>query len=191
MSSNETMVCSLKINYLFKSIRTKLYFLQFRYMFHVAIFLLMAQYCTATIDLSNVDLNSFRFFRYINPLPNGDYTFAQPPPPSIADHLKRAKASKFQRMQTVELVFITLIIIVILVAVYFRNVVLGNTGYDARSVPFTFNPNVEFLQANFQQKYGIRGEKLIEQLGNGEFLATLKARHQHKQWQRIRTYPSS
>lgn len=70
-----------------------------------------------------------------------------------------------------------------IVAVYFRGVVLGNTGYEARSVPFVFHPTAEHLREKFQQKHGYRGEKLVEQLGNGEYL------HSHYKWSRGHWYP--
>lgn len=123
----------------------------------VGIVLIISEPCSTTIDLSNVDLRAYRFFRYINRLPNGDFTYARAPPPSLDAHLQKAKA----------------------VAIYFRNVLLGNTGYEARSVPFVFQPTVENLRDKFQQKYGFRGEKLLEQLGNGEFLKSANSNYQN------------
>lgn len=58
----------------------------------IAIIMAIIHSCAATLDTSNLDLDSFRFFRYINRLPNGDFTYAPAPPPSLQDHLNRAKA---------------------------------------------------------------------------------------------------
>lgn len=142
---------------------------------------MLLQACSATLDLSNLDVKSFRFFRYINRLPNGDFTYARAPAPSIEDNLNRAKASEYisytDSMQGCSQLFV--VVISILVAVYFRNVVLGNNGYEGRSVPFVFHPTVEHLKENFQSKHGFRGEKLVEQLGNGEYLAA------HYKWHRV------
>lgn len=56
----------------------------------------------ATIDLSNLDLKNYRFFRYVKMLPNGEVINTAPPPPSLSDHLKRIKASKFAIVLYVE-----------------------------------------------------------------------------------------
>lgn len=56
--------------------------------------LILSELCTATLDLSNLNLNDFQFFRYEQSLPYGEVKQVQPPPPSIGSHLQRAKAGK-------------------------------------------------------------------------------------------------
>lgn len=68
-------------------------------------------------------------------------------------------------------------------AVYARNVVLGNTGYEARSIPFVFQPTNEQSKWAFQGKHGYRAERLVEQLGNGEYL------HANYRWHHGHWYP--
>lgn len=50
---------------------------------------------------------------------------------------------------------------------YFRRLLLGNTGSDAADMPIPFQPNINRLKSNFQNKFGYRGEYLIESLGKG------------------------
>lgn len=53
----------------------------------------------ATVDLSNLDFSRFRFFRYVQRLPNGEVINTAPPPPSFSDHLARIKAGNFFRLK--------------------------------------------------------------------------------------------
>lgn len=54
--------------------------------------------CAATLDLSNLNVNDFQFFRYQQRLPNGELK-PVPPPSSltIENHFQRAKAGKFSK----------------------------------------------------------------------------------------------
>lgn len=52
--------------------------------------------CSATLDLSNLNINDFQFFRYNQKLPNGELKPVRPPPPSVGNHIQRAKAGKIQ-----------------------------------------------------------------------------------------------
>lgn len=50
----------------------------------------------ATLDLSNLNVNDFQFFRYQQRLPNGELKPVPPPSPlNIGNHFQRAKAGKF------------------------------------------------------------------------------------------------
>lgn len=52
--------------------------------------------CAATLDLSNLNVNDFQFFRYQQRLPNGELKpVPEPSPLSIENHFQRAKAGKF------------------------------------------------------------------------------------------------
>lgn len=48
--------------------------------------------CSATLDLSNLHVNDFQFFRYQQKLPNGELRQGKPPPPSLDSHIQHAKA---------------------------------------------------------------------------------------------------
>lgn len=50
--------------------------------------------CDGTLDLSNLDLKNFQFFRYTQVLPNGEIQNVMAPPPNIHDHFSRAKAGR-------------------------------------------------------------------------------------------------
>lgn len=58
--------------------------------------------CDATLDLSNLDLKNFQYFRYTQLLPNGQVRNVRPPPPSIHDHFNRAKAGNFSRFHNTD-----------------------------------------------------------------------------------------
>lgn len=58
----------------------------------IFIIILLSEKCAATIDLSNLDLNNFEFFRYQEKLPNGELRKLKPPPPSIESHIQNTKA---------------------------------------------------------------------------------------------------
>lgn len=60
--------------------------------------LVLVRDCSGTLDLSNLDLKNFQYFRYTQVLPNGQVRNVRPPPPSIHDHFNRAKAGKFARI---------------------------------------------------------------------------------------------
>lgn len=49
---------------------------------------------SATLDLSNLNLKDFQFFRYQQKLPNGELKQVKPPPPSFTSHIQHAKAGK-------------------------------------------------------------------------------------------------
>ena len=52
--------------------------------------------CAATLDLSNLNINDFQFFRYQQRLPNGELKPVPAPSPlTIGNHFQRAKAGKF------------------------------------------------------------------------------------------------
>lgn len=63
----------------------------------MCIVLILVESCAATLDLSNLDVNDFQFFRYQQRLPNGELQ-SVPPPSSltIKNHFQRAKAGKFR-----------------------------------------------------------------------------------------------
>lgn len=56
--------------------------------------LIVAGSCSATLDLSNLNLRDFQFFRYQQSLPNGELKTVKPPPPSFGSHIQRAKAGE-------------------------------------------------------------------------------------------------
>lgn len=58
----------------------------------IGVLLLVMNHCSATLDLSNLNLNEFQFFRYQQKLPNGELRQVMPPPPSIESHVQKAKA---------------------------------------------------------------------------------------------------
>lgn len=56
----------------------------------------MMDSCAATLDLSNLNVNDFQFFRYQQRLPNGELKPVPPPSTlSIENHFHRAKAGKY------------------------------------------------------------------------------------------------
>lgn len=61
------------------------------------------------------------------------------------------------------------IIISFVVGTFVQRLLLGFTGADNQVISLPFSPNVEHLRERFERKYGYRGERLIEQLGNGHF----------------------
>lgn len=63
------------------------------YIIFVAVLIATMQSCEATVDTSNLDFKSFRFFRYINRLPNGDFTYARAPQMlDLSDYISHGKA---------------------------------------------------------------------------------------------------
>lgn len=121
--------------------------------------------CDGSLDLSNLDLKNFQYFRYTQELPNGEVRNVMAPPPSIHDHFRRTKAGKTRKSRVQAC--LNSLHLIIAVATYFRKLLLGNTAYDAETVSFVVEPNVEHLRWKFQQKYGHRGIYLIESLGRG------------------------
>lgn len=67
----------------------------------MCIVLIVLENCTATLDLSNLNVNDFQFFRYQQRLPNGELK-PVPAPSSftIENHFQRAKAGKFTIINT-------------------------------------------------------------------------------------------
>lgn len=59
--------------------------------------LVLVSDCDGTLDLSNLDIKNFQFFRYTQVLPNGRIRNVMAPPPSIHDHFSRAKAGNISR----------------------------------------------------------------------------------------------
>lgn len=57
--------------------------------------------CSATLDLSNLNVNDFQFFRYQQKLPNGELRQVKPPPPSFGSHIQHAKAGKVPIFQSI------------------------------------------------------------------------------------------
>ncbi|XP_031619810.1 uncharacterized protein LOC116338587 [Contarinia nasturtii] len=112
-------------------------------------FILMMTFgnCSATLDLSNLNLNDFQFFRYQQKLPNGELKQIKPPPPSFSSHIQRAKA----------------------VGAFVQRLLFGYTGHDGQTIPMVFSPTVDHLRERFERRYGYRGQHLVEQLGNGQF----------------------
>lgn len=143
----------------------------------VFILLIVSGYCAATIDLSNLNVNDFQFFRYQQRLPNGELKAVSPPPSSIESHFQRAKAGilpfNFAYWQKTPLkpriaVFHEFYYY-FAVGTFFQRLLFGYTGDDAKPIPMVFPPTVDHLREQFKQKYGYRGEYLVEQLGNGHF----------------------
>lgn len=152
----------VRVNNLFREISAE-FNSSVLFQFTLLVILSLMHGLRATIDLSNLDLKNYRFFRYVKMLPNGEMINTAPPPPSLSDHLKRVKAGKFAFIYVVrENNFI-----ISAVGTYVREVAFGNGGNP--NIPIAFHPSVEHLRDNFQRKYGHRGWWLIEQLGNGSF----------------------
>ncbi|XP_055315506.1 uncharacterized protein LOC129575648 [Sitodiplosis mosellana] len=103
--------------------------------------------CSATLDLSNLNVNDFQFFRYQQTLPNGELRQVKPPPPSFESHIQHAKA----------------------VGKFVQRLLFGYTGDDGKTIPMVFPPTVDHLRERFERRYGYRGQYLVEQLGNGYF----------------------
>lgn len=63
----------------------------------MCIVLVTMGYCAATLDLSNLNVNDFQFFRYQQRLPNGELRLVpEPPSPlTVGHHFQRAKAGEF------------------------------------------------------------------------------------------------
>lgn len=58
--------------------------------------LIVIENCSATLDLSNLNVNDFNFFRYQQRLPNGELKpIPAPSSLTIGNHFERAKAGEF------------------------------------------------------------------------------------------------
>lgn len=139
--------------------------------------LIVAGSCSATLDLSNLNLRDFQFFRYQQSLPNGELKTVKPPPPSFGSHIQRAKAGEtVNRVHCILtsrlLIFIWLVFFFFFkftVGTFVQHLLFGYSGNDAKDIPMVFPPTVEHLRERFERRYGYRGKYLIEQLGNGYF----------------------
>lgn len=115
----------------------------------------------ATIDLSNLDLRNFRYFKYpipaqsIAPRPMmGSYRNNHQPslyqiakPPPEAGPLVKARA----------------------VLDYVSSVLFGNLPGEP-DIPVYFHPEAAYRsRAKFQRLYGYRGDRLVAGLGRGQF----------------------
>lgn len=98
-----------------------------------------------TLDLSNLDLSNVKFFKYPQRTRTGEVVFRHQPFNIINpfDNYNRIKA----------------------MMAYFAEVLLGGAKGE---MPVYFHPDTGAKSRfNFQQKFGHRGQKLIDALGNG------------------------
>lgn len=147
----------------------------------ICVVLVIMHSCAATLDLSNLNVNDFQFFRYQQRLPNGELKPVPPPSSlSIENHFHRAKAGKclfylHRSEKSIPLLFTCVWLTCVdcwwhfLVGAFLQRLLFGNTGDDAKSMPLVFPPTVDHLRERFERMHGYRGQYLIEQLGNGQF----------------------
>lgn len=58
----------------------------------LVVLVILINSCCATLDLSNLNFDNFQFFRYQKTLSNGEVQPLAPPPPSLGNHIQKAKA---------------------------------------------------------------------------------------------------
>lgn len=118
----------------------------------------------ASLDLSNLDLSSFKLFKYPQHTRAGDVIYAHRPF-NIIDPFDNF--NRFKAMMT-----------------YFGDVLFGGAKYK-REIAVYFDPDAGAKSRfNFQQKFGHRGERLIAALGNG--FNKLGSSQPEKKWKRIK-----
>lgn len=134
------------------------------------------------VDLSNVDLKNFRFFKYPHQQPNRPAAPAGPPL-QIPPHLLRIRTA--DGSQSPPLIVVRTIVrpqsdaqqspgtsagpLAKLRAIfgYVGGVLFGNLP-GTPDIPVRFHPDAAYrMRERFQQRYGFRGERLVESLGTG------------------------
>lgn len=128
--------------------------------------------CAATVDLSNVNLLDFKYFK---------------PEPSSGHHslssLSKAKLSSHQNIKETLVQSILTPITdkfqkVKSVGTYFKNVLLGNPEHKTIRI-IKFDPHFgEAWQPYYEHYYGPKGKYLIESLGQG-YNPTVHNKNQH------------
>lgn len=131
--------------------------------------------CSATlndIDLSNVDLQRFRFFKYPHqPVP--EQPIGLPPPPPIPARLLRPGQRVFvirtirrPLVEAVEQHTVGALAKVRAIFGYWGAVLFGNLPGLEPEIPVSFHPEAAYRQrVQYERKFGYRGARLIEQLG--------------------------
>lgn len=144
---------------------------------------MLAPACTATVDLSNVDLQNFRFFKYPHhPQTNTAGTAANVPPLPVRYLMMLRPNGNNSPGRRPQLIVVRTIVRpqseqqqpsagplskVRAIVGYVSGVLFGNLANEPE-IPVLFHPDAAYrLREQYQRQFGYRGEQLIEQLGRG------------------------